>query len=112
MNTQQAPHAYELLALSLLLSSPSNLHLAWMKDATPNVLTADVKAALDALPLSASVRVEFEDFLKTNKSAQPAFAVSSGLVKVMYGGAEPHPIDPEASAVVAALQLLDRARQV
>lgn len=97
-------HEYEILAVTLLLITPSALNRAWTSEPLD---PAKVKAEIARLPLSDGMKKHALRLTEANIGVRPFFRGIADLQAGVYAGAEPHPSGGQATAIINALQKLD-----
>jgi hypothetical protein len=107
---QMAKQGFEILALTLLVSTPSGLNNAWMAAQS----AADAVKALDGLNFSTPAKAAAAQFLTKHFESRAVFFGFGKLHAEFYGGSGEHPpgpgTKPGINDIIAALQALDLAR--
>jgi hypothetical protein len=99
-----AKQGFEILAFTLLVSTPSSLNKAWVKAKT----TQEAAKAVAGLGFSFVTEQLAKSFLIEHFESRALFAGFAELHLMFYGGAGEHPRPPEAKKIIAALQALDQ----
>jgi hypothetical protein len=101
-----AKQGFEILAFTLLVSTPSSLNKAWIKAKT----TQEAVKAVDSLGFSPTIQQAAKSFLIQHFESRALFAGFAELHLMFYGGAGEHPRPPEAKKIIAALHALDQPK--
>jgi len=95
---------FQKAALALLLCAPSTLHKNWMNGASRADLETqlrDLGFSDDAIPLA------LETMTNLGANRDSFVFIASKLTDDPWDGVEPHPKDPDAQDIVAAMRDLD-----
>ncbi len=99
---------YEMFAVALLLSAPSNMNIIWTS-AKKEDLPAAIETALNEVPLTDATKTEARDLMVTLSPMRTFFrGVAVALRDSEYAGDEPHPDRGRATAIVLAAQKMDQ----
>jgi len=96
---------YELLALTLLCCTPSDLNQMWQYSISPD--DAAQLPILNQLGFSDVTKQRASGFLHDHWQSRAIFSGMGQLHMAFYGGSGPHPNLAQAQAIIAALKSLD-----
>lgn len=107
MKKRSNPNAFEVLAVTMLLCTPSDLNTLW----TSSPDNTKAENWVNASTFSPAMKKHAIKFIQNNKDLKGFFKGMADLQRNLppYAGPGPHPKGSQAAAVIAALQDLDNS---